>query len=199
MRWYEILLVIVGGLLGLMVSVFFGIFIWKFGANGFELVSRGTLFRDVLTIVLAIAGVVIAAVGYLVYRLASERIERRALGEVTIETLRSTARLLTYIGYVYWVDFEYTGEARYREQAIDLTRRAHNTYARKLDERERENELLIGAIRNNLAYYLANRGGSEDRNLARGYAEYIHARSQNFPEEKEEWEETYSFVLQVYP
>ncbi len=199
MRWYEILLVIVGGLLGLMVIVFFGIFIWKFGANGFELVSRGTLFRDVLTIVLAIAGVVIAAVGYLVYRLASERIERRALREVSIEMQKSTARLLTYIGYVYWVDFDCTGETRYREQAIDLTRRAHDRYARELDERERENQLLIGAIRNNLAYYLAHRGKPEDRNLARGYAEYIHSISQNFPEEREEWEDTYKFVLQVYP
>jgi len=199
MRWYEILLIFVGGLLGLMVTVSLGVFIWRFATSSSSLVSRATPLVDVLTIVLAVAGVVIAAVGYLTYRLASERIERRAVAEVRAETLKNKARLLTYIGYVYWVDFECTKDARYIEQAIDLTKGAHDVCARELDERERENELLIGAIRNNLAYYLAKRGRPEDRSLSRGYAEYIHSRSQNFPEQREDWEDTYRFVLQVYP
>lgn len=125
---------------------------------------------------------------------------------VRIDLQRRTASLLAYIGFAYWIDFTNQSRENYLDQAIDLTERAHDVYAHDLDEGERGNQLLIGDLRNNLALYLAKRHEyfpsierPSDRNRARGYAEYIHAISQNFPHEREEWEDTFREVMRIYP
>lgn len=165
-----------------------------------ETVNAYPLFRDILQIVLAIAAVAIAALGYLIYRIVAQRLQIRAEEEIGNERRRIAAKLCSDIGLLRWRDFERITppNPQYRQDAIDMTEKAHR-YASELDERDPRNERIIAAVRNNLAWYFANRGRSQDRGKARGYAQYIHARSQNFPEEKEEWEDTYREVMRVYP
>ena len=165
-----------------------------------ETVNTYPVLRDVLQIVLAVAAVAIAALGYLIYRIVVQSLQIRAEKEIGSERRRITAKLYTYLGLLRWTDFERItpSDPRYREDAIEVTERAHE-YASALDERDPRNERTIATVRNNLAWYLADRGRPQDRDKARGYAQYIHLRSQNFPEEREEWERTYEKVMQVYP
>lgn len=165
-----------------------------------EIVNTSPVFRDVLQIVLAVAAVAIAAFGYLIYRIVVQRLQIRAEEEIGSERRRTTAKLYTYMGLLRWRDFERItpSDPRYREDAIDVTEKAHE-YASALDEHDPRNEWIIAAVRNNLAWYLADRRRPQDRDKARGYAQYIHVRSQNFPEEREEWERTYEEVMRVYP
>ena len=85
------------------------------------------------------------------------------------------------------------------DEAIRLTKEAHDRYLplNKLDLRDPENELLVGAIRNNLASYFAKT--KQEKGRARGYAKYIKSIAHKYPQETEEWEKTYEEVLKTFP
>lgn len=183
----------------IVTLVFASIGLWKGGEDA-------DIFRDLLTIILAIAGVGIAAGGYLVYRVLEGIIERRAehiYSDMRLadeaERFRSMAGERIHSGYTYWLFYKNTNQFSFLEQAITETERAYSRYAVNLDEGERPNQLVICAIRNNLAYYYAERQRPEDKKLARDYAEYINNKISIFPESRETWEDTYNFVLERYP
>ena len=74
------------------------------GADQYE------LFRDLLSVILAIAGISIAAGGYLVYRVLMNIIEHRAeniynkMGSADeVERLKSMANVTLHSGYTYWL------------------------------------------------------------------------------------------------
>lgn len=175
------------------------------------------LFRDLLTIILAIAGIGIAAGGGLVYmiinasmrrsaeefhremRLNVEQFREEVRSAVNEERLRSMALSHMSSGYGWWRSYKETSEVAHREEAIRETEYAYSSYAIHLDEKEADNQLVICAIENNLAYYYAERQRPEDRDLAREYAEYIRKKIPAHPHEKVTWEDTYKFVLQQYP
>lgn len=164
------------------------------------------LLRDILTIVIAIAGVAIAAGGYLVYRLISERAEARvvaaASSAVNTEILATTAHSLAISGYIFWVEYELNEQKRpnpnspWLRNAISLTQLAWEEYGKKLDERKYER--LICGIKNNLAFYLAERGCTDDRDTALTFAQYIHEREPNYPRDAPIWLNTYTFVMKKY-
>lgn len=86
------------------------------------------------------------------------------------------------------------------DRAINITERALKVY-NELPEGEakkRENEKYYYLIKNNLAYYFAERNKPEDADIAKDYAEYIRKGFSKYPEEREAWQETYRFVYQQY-
>lgn len=207
----------------LIFAVFFGLFIgyyiwvptWQLPGE-----FQYQVLKDVLTIVLAVIAIGIALFSYLFYRLERVILENRIRESamemrrvVDIEVHRASARSYIVTGYAYWLQSKKAVEraavekgkkkkelaeeeaCQYRNQAIDLTNHAWNWHASLLDDRERYNQRLICAIRNNLAYYLAERNQRDDLKLARNYAEYVRTKAHEFPLQRDTWLETYDFVL----
>ena len=192
-----------GVLFILLLLALLGGYIYSFIVPHPEVTEKYETFRDVLTIVLAVAAVTIAAAGYGVYRYLDQRITRQAIEEVRsaarIERHFSSAYGLGTSGYIYWLNYKKTTDDDYLAMAISLTELAYREHAVWLNEQEREHQRLICTIRNNLGYYLAKRGKPEDATFARECAEYIRRKIIDFPESKEAWDDTYSFILQKYP
>lgn len=150
------------------------------------------VLRDTLTIVLTVAGIFIAIIGFVVYKLVTEMIKSEAEKKISDETRRGITRLAASTGYGFW-------KAGHIEEAIRLTEEVYDHYTQRLSEIEPENELLIAEIRNNLACYYALKKDMDKKDLAKGYAEYIHSISHKYPQHREAWERTYREVAQVFP
>lgn len=199
--------------IGLIIIALVGIFsflctyIYKFAVSSYEIAKQYDLFRDLLTIILGIATVGISVVGVLVYYILRKLLEEKAGSAAKTEMTRSSAFLLNYVGYVYWRDYEASKQAQraqyeYLSRAIELTESAYCDYASLLSERE--NELLICEIKNNLASYLAERQEfpqerkPEDKKIAQQFASYIYRRLSKFPKRKEEWYKTCHSILKKF-
>ena len=152
--------------------------------------DRYDVLKDTLIIVLTLAAIAIAVLGAAVYVIVSQRLETETGKRIMDESRRWITRLATSVGYSLW-------ELNFRDEAIRLTEEAHDEYASRLDEKERENQELIGSIRNNLASYYSET--EQKREFARGYAAYIHKISHKFPKRREIWEGTYREVLAAFP
>jgi len=172
-----------------LAGLFTGYLLW-FPTCEVPQVFKYDVLKDTLTIVLTIIAIAIAVVGYLVYRIVSQRLETETGKRITDESRRWITRLATSTGYSFW-------ELGFRDEAIRLTEEAHDEYASRLDEKEPENQELIGTIRNNLAFYYSQT--NQKRDFARGYAEYIHKISHKFPKHRETWENTYRQVFEAFP
>ncbi len=180
----------------LLIGLFIGYLLW---GPTWEVPQefKYDVLKDTLTIVLAFIAVAVAVLGAVIYRIVSLTLEReretfeRETGQrIMMESRRWRARLAVNVGYNLWK----MGDLK---EAILWTKEAHDVHAHELDEREPENELLLGQIRNNLASYFAQT--EEERELARGYATYIHSISHKFPAERETWEATYKEVFEAFP
>lgn len=160
------------------------------------------VLKDTLTIVLAVLAVGIAVVGYAIYLILSGRLEHESASASRIEVTRGATRVSAHLGYIFWVNYERTRtEPQYLDMAISLTERAHG-YFDELPEREvkkRENEILLCVIKNNSAYYLAERNRPEDKGLAIEFAEFIRDKASKYHEHRDNWLDTCTFVDNKYP
>jgi hypothetical protein len=155
-------------------------------------------FKEVLTIALTIIALAITIYAFFVYKLLSKTFRDQARSEANETMLTHGAKMLIYIGFVYWENYEITNEDKYLDIAIDVTEDAYNDYAKNL--KESEHEYLICKLKNNLAYYYAVRGKSEDGAKARQYAEDILAQSPKFDSSfKDGIINTYQCVQQGFP
>lgn len=187
---------IVYGILLLLIGLFIGYYLWG-PTWTVPQALRYDVLKDTLTIVLAVTAIVVAVLGVLGYRIVHLTLEReretfeKEIGQrISRESRRWVARLAISVGYSLW-------KRGFLEEATRLTTEAHEDHARGLDERDPEDQLLIAALRNNLASYFAE--ARENRDLARGYATYIHSNSSKFPKQREIWEKTYKEVFEAFP
>lgn len=183
-------------ILAVLLGLFIGYCVWG-PTWGVPPNLKSDVLKDTLSIVLTVVSIAVAVVGFFVYRIVSSTLERereafeeKTSRRIMIESRKWRARLTLNMGYNLWK----IGDLK---EAIQWTKEAHGIHARELDEREPENELLLGQIRNNLASYYAQAG--EERDLARGYAAYIHGISDKYPAERETWEGTYKEVFDAFP
>lgn len=175
-------------ILAVLLGLFFGYYVWGPTWVLPQQLSYNVL-KDTLIIVLTAVMIVVAVAGFAIYQIVSQRLKDEAERRITEETRRWIAWLATSTGYSFWK----TGSI---EEAIRLSKEAHG-YTEKLNEADPKNRLLIGDIRNNLASYFAE--AKQERELARGYASYIHKISHKFPKRRETWEKTYKDVVEVFP
>jgi len=152
------------------------------------------IFRDLLTLVLAIATLFISISGVLIYGLLSRQLKMAASREAREEMLKERAYSLAAIGYSYWHNYRISKNPEYLELAIELTERALSV-CHKL---KKENEALTCMIKNNLAYYYAEDGRPEYRQKALEYAKYIYDRIDKYPLMKRHWLDTYNYVHQRF-
>lgn len=191
------------------------ILIGSYLTKDYQIADKYEILRDILTIILAVAGVGIAALGYVIYLFILEhaqtrldkwesqmdsrlkewesQIDRKHKKKRKEFLLFSSSMLFTNIGYSTWMIYETTKKSEQLEYAIKITENAYS-YVKKLDEKVPSYELLKCQILNNLCWYLVERGKEEDRELIKGYAEYIKERIQKYPEKGVEWRDTYARV-----
>lgn len=165
--------------------------------------SKYDILKDTLTITLTILAVGIAVGGYLVYQIISGRLQKESAEIARITTIKHCAKWFNYIGFNFWQAYEQTrGRNRqYLEMAINFTQRGFS-YFGELPESEREkheNDELLCKIKNNLGYYLAERNKAEDKDLSRECADYIRQRFLKYPENKDDWLDTCTFIEGKYP
>lgn len=167
-----------------------------------NLVTTYEIFRDLLVVVLTIAGLFITLGGVLTYRILVERLETKAVSaaeqKTLIEISKCLATVYRHIGYVHWVGWGSPKKDAYLIHAIKLTEIA-STHADELDENVPEREEIICMIRNNLAYFYATRGKIEDVKKAREYASYIERRAPKHNKYAIDWYLTSAFVKAKHP
>lgn len=184
----------------------------------FKLEKKYDVLVDVLTIVLAIAGVAITAFGYGVYRILSRNIEERAEDIMRSEQAEHQVERLQLVRVICverWKEWSLLPSAEKEtklyllDMAIHVSREAISKAREKLvseearkkrSEREqREDEMLVLQLENDLAYYLAERREPEDTHEAEEIARklYSKAMSQVIPDDH--WLDTCAYVFKRLP
>ena len=193
-------LLVLAVLLVLLV-LFFGNLIWG-ETWGVPPQFKYDILKDTLIVVLSVVAVVMAIVGYGIYLILSERLRADAAMAARVESLKGSIRLFLVSGYTYWEHYDTASDKmpKHLEMAIELTERALHSYNAlpESEAKKRENEKECYRIKNNLAYYLAERKNPEDKSRAKEYADYIYGGFSKYPEEKANWLDTYDFVYQQY-
>jgi hypothetical protein len=177
---------------------------YNFIAIPYQIGEQYTIFMNIISFILAIAGV--AAVVYGIYRYISARVVSHIESSVESIMKKKEKEIVNYgsgnlflnLGHNTWVTYETTKERRHLEMAVSLTEKAYSIVS-KLDERETRNELLKCHIMNNLGYYLAERGEPEDREFARDCAQFIRDKIQKHPDKRKIWQDTYNYIFTKYP
>ena len=85
----------------------------------------------------------------------------------------------------------------HRDRAIFITERAYEK-VQMLDVSDRRNEKLKCQIMNNLGYYLTTRGEEKDREFSKRCAYYIMKRIAEFPDKREDWQDTFDQIIKKY-
>ena len=193
----------------LLLVLVIGSYIYTFIAPPYQIEDQYEVFKDLLTVILTIAGIAIGTVGYVIYRHVSERIESRMSknAEVIESGMRKkseasldlgVALTLCLTSYTFWQSYENTKQYFYLEGAIALTETAYERMS-YLDVREPKNESLMCEIMNNLGYYLAERKKGEDKEFAIVCANYIKDKMGKYPDQRGNWKNTYDFIFRQYP
>lgn len=170
--------------------------------------DKYSIFVDLILIFLAL----IAAVGYGVYRLISQRIQRESAEIAEMRTRRALASSINNQGFYYfWRPYKRSKDAKSPDisllgSAIEVTREAYYRYAIHLDEKDRSAEEVICGVSNNLAYYLTEwkvQVGSlheeGDEKLIHACANYIEDRIVKYPAHTKVWADTINFVDEHCP
>lgn len=193
----------------LMVIFFFGggllvgYVLWALG-NTFTVppIIEHKLFKDLLVLILAIAGIVITIMGYGAYRILERHIEDYAREVMNEVYLRAQASAITHLGFIFWRIYKSDQRKMFNlNHAIELTKHAYR-YTQDLSEKKTENKRLMCTVRSDLAHYLAEycrrgQGSEVDRIVALDYAEYVFRRKTLFTgSDLEEIIDTYHFVQQ---
>lgn len=183
------------------IGIIIGFLMWGWWARPIVLPEKQgyDIFRDLITLMLAMGGVVVGAAGYLVYVIVLGKTKEAAASAAEERMNNSSALMFAQIGYEYWYDYKIrpTNNANDLNQAVNLTEIAYSRYCPNLDEQRYER--LICSIKNNLAYYYAERRSPSDRAVSREFVDYIEKRISKYPENKVEWTDTVTFVRQRYP
>lgn len=165
------------------------------------------LLKDTFMIILAIGGISVAFVS-MIFKIIVDSIKASTVKDTesmikdNSNNIQATIHANVY-AMAFWSDYKATGKTEYLNRAIERTRVAYNEYASKLDKEKSENEKLICWIKNNWAYYLAERRKCKvsqkgDEDLARNYAKEAYEKIGKFPEHAEAWSDTYKFVQEQF-
>lgn len=160
------------------------------------------VYRDVLSVVLTVAGIVIAVVGVGIYLIISRKIEADTRKIAREERHKGSVSVLMNTAYGLWLHYDECRKKntmKFLVAAFDLTKQASEESVSVLDERDLGNELLICEAKNNLGYYAAKRRGSGDRALALACADYIEKRIGKFPGKAATWEDTITAIRETFP
>lgn len=212
MKWQHLLTVLAGLMVtAVFLSMLFGIvlpLVWRLHFG--EAPPRNTLdVSFVLTSVLAVVALLASAFGGGVYYILSRRIQDQAREAAELRARRALAVSLNNQGFYYWEQYERTRDDLRADHflldiAIEITSDAYDDYAKRLDEQDTYYEKVICGIKNNLAYYLAEKQSqglsvsAVKRQQACECADYVEKRLTRYPKSADKWSETVLFVRQHF-
>ena len=187
--------------------------------GGYKVSEGYELFRDILTIVLAVLGLSIAIVGYLIYEFILhsakgkveewaadfqdkiEKVHKDFQDKIEKEqkdfSLYSNSMLFLNLGTSIWMEYVDKKNPEKLKYAINVTHRAYLD-TQGLDEGNKRYERLKCETMNNLGYYLAERKQDTDRKLANQCAEFILKKIPYYEESATNWKDTYDFIKKRY-
>lgn len=222
--WHRLVVLVIGGIVVVGIVLFVcDSFSHPFFSGGkYKTVNQYEVFRDLLAIVLTLAGLTIALLGMGVYKWISKGLDTKVEGclkDLDTKVKESLAGLdvrvkkrvdeeVNYamctfyleLSYDYWRVYEKKGEFQPNKRneleiAIEQSKKALRR-AEGLDKKQRSFESILCVAKNNLAYHLAARNRTEDAEKAISLAKYAYDRAQDFDfEDSCSWIETYAFVL----
>lgn len=167
-----------------------------------------------LTLLLALLSIGISAFGLGAYRIMRDQIQsesvemaKAVVEEARVQACRNSASLVNRIASLRWSDYQMSKQMpnfkawsdSFLNDAIELADHAYILCIEGLDVSTRENELLICEIASKLVWYLAERGKSEDRNVALGIAVYLDEKIIRYGDEaRREWIGALTFTRSRY-
>lgn len=165
------------------------------------------LLKDTIMIILAIGAILVTLVS-VIFKMFADSIKESTVKDTESMIKDNNNNILAMIhalvyGFDFWTNYKATEKIEYLNRAIERTKWAYNEYASKLDKEKSENEKLICWIKNNWAYYLAERRKCKvsqkgDEDLARKFAKEAYEKIGEFPEHAEAWSDTYQFVQEQF-
>lgn len=182
-----IALIVIGFVAGTYIYAFFKLpaYIWTY---------KHDIVIDILMVLLVLG----AALGAGLYLLIRQSVESHAEETAAKRARFVGASVINNESYDYWQlsrKFHKSKQAdmraAYLGMAIERAREGLQV-ASRLDEKTHEE--LICWIKNNLAYYLADRGHEEDKTGAQRLAEYSYDRAHKY-DKNWHWIQTYAFTL----
>lgn len=162
--------------------------------EGFAAEPSQAVLYEVLTIVLAIAAIGIAAFGVGAYRLLSATIERKVNEGAEIARVKALVVQAIDNGWLYWNLYlvsegkPKTARTPHLESAIFETRKAHDLILQHLDISKHEVKHLLAIAKNNWAFYIYEKdftlpGVSQaEKALALGFIDDLEQQRFLFPE-----------------
>lgn len=195
--WHWVVILVIVGIILLVCGFFLDRFFLGWPHRN---VNQYELFRDLLVIILALAGLAIAFIGLVVYELISKGLETKVEKKVAGEVNYAISTIFLELSYDYWRAYEIGGKfqrdkTNELERAIEKSKKAL-TRAERLDTKQKIFEFTLCLAKNNLAYHLAARNRTKDTEKAISLAKYAYDRAGDFDFEKTcHWMETYGFVL----
>ena len=158
-------------------------------------------FRDILAIVLTLAGIFIAAIGGLAFltlrSLLADSIEKIVNERVWRALFRSRGML----GYTLAAQYESRKEGLMLALAIEVFE-SMDQYTTELDEQVPDSEESIGEFRKNWGYSLTLKHSSdlkaEDAKLALGFADYLESILIKHTQHANAWSHTIETIRQKF-
>lgn len=148
-------------------------------------------FLTLLEIILGFIGIMGVGVYHFLFRNFSEKIDDgRRFTEAQAFKVDGLAQYYTFKQGEMLGKREETLEML--DSAIKITEKAARIAGRLADDPR--NEVLICSCKNNLAYYLAERGFRSDKARAVALSEFCFKRKEKYPDKAGSWEDTWEFV-----
>lgn len=200
--WHWLVVLVIGGIVVVGIVLFVcDSFSHPFFSGGkYKAVNQYELFRDLLVIILTLAGLAIAFIGLVAYELISKGLETKVEKKVKGEVNYAISTLFLELSYDYWRAYEVGGKfqrdkTNELERAIEQSKKAL-ARTERLDTKQKRFLSALCVAKNNLAYHLAARNWTKDTEKAISLAKYAYDRVGDFDFEKTSyWMETYGFVL----
>lgn len=145
-----------------------------------------TDYTSLLQIILAIIAVVLGGGFFGIYKILSYQLQKEAETKAHQTIKARIADLYGVIGYMYWRDYDITKDFQYLEESIEHTRFA-------LEEcqeiNEKDNELLICRLKNNLASYIIYRKDNKDgdKEIVAECVNYLRSRLTYHLDKQDTW------------
>lgn len=212
--WILVILATLVLLVAIFLPVIWGLTISKKVPNGITSIGSSA------ELIVALVSIGIALAGAGIYRLVREQLISQVQRQSKVESYHAIAQALTDFSFDYWLLYT-SGEGKspdhrpddenynFLDRAIETSRRALDRYCEILDPANKAHHRSILSVKNNLAYYIAERkkhwedkiedddDARLDGKLACSYVEELKGTLLDFPVYTLRWEDTIAFVTDI--
>lgn len=195
--WHWVIILLVVAIVLFIWGSFFHPF---FSGKRYIIMKQYEVFRDLLAVILTLAGLGIALLGVAMYAWVSRALDDRVEKKVNEQTNSAAAALYLNLAYISWEVYE-NEEGQVIEGKEDQLKMAikqsENALGRVKFLDERKFGRVICLTKNALAYHLCMRGYCDDAERAIRLGKYVYDKRWDYDyiNLSHKFIETYAFVL----